>query len=55
MQARAIFEAVVQVKKKNIDVLPEVMVPLVGTVEEFRNQRALIVNVANQVMAEQKT
>ena len=55
MQARAIFEAAAQLKKRKIDVLPEVMVPLVGTVEELRHQRAVIDSVAQQVMKETKT
>ena len=33
MQARAIFEAVVQVAKKGVKVIPEVMIPLIGSVE----------------------
>ena len=41
-EARAIFqEAAVQVAKKGIKVIPEVMIPLIGsTVEEFANQKA---------------
>src|SRR5580704_11566597 len=35
MQARAIFEAAVQVAKKGIKVSPEVMIPLIGSVEEL--------------------
>jgi pyruvate,orthophosphate dikinase len=50
MQSRAIFEAAVAVKKAGKTVLPEVMVPLVGTVEEFRHQKALIVAVAEKVI-----
>jgi len=49
MQARAIFEAAVQVAKKGIKVIPEVMIPLVGDVKELENQKALVVNVANEV------
>ena len=41
MQARAIFEAVVQVAKKGKTVIPEVMIPLVGFVKEFRDQKAI--------------
>jgi pyruvate,orthophosphate dikinase len=36
MQARAIFEAAAICHKKGIRVRPEVMIPLVGTVEEYR-------------------
>ncbi|MEA3298533.1 MAG: putative PEP-binding protein, partial [Chloroflexota bacterium] len=55
MQARAIFEAAVQCKKKKINVMPEVMVPLVGTVGEFANQKAIIDRVAKEVMDESGT
>lgn len=54
MQARAIFEAAAEMKKKGAEVLPEVMVPLVGVPEEFQNQRAAIVQVAEDVMREKK-
>ena len=53
MQARAIFEAACEVSLDNIDVRPEVMIPLIATVEEFRNQAALVREVAAQVMKEQ--
>ncbi len=36
MQARAIIEAAVALKKERVDVRPEIMVPLVGTLEELR-------------------
>jgi phosphohistidine swiveling domain-containing protein len=51
MQARAMFEAVVQVAKKGIKVIPEVMIPLVGSAKELENQRAIVVRVANEVLA----
>jgi pyruvate,orthophosphate dikinase len=54
MQARAIFEAAAEVKKKGIDVKPEVMVPLVGIVRELKLQKDLIVRVAEEVMKEKK-
>ncbi len=50
MQARAIFEAAVLVAKKGIEVLPEVMIPLVGNVKELENQKALVVKVADEVL-----
>jgi pyruvate,orthophosphate dikinase len=52
MQARAIFEAAVRCKKENIKVSPEIMVPLVGISEEFKNQKAIIDQTAKQVMKE---
>ena len=49
MQARAIFEAAVQVAKKGVKVLPEVMIPLIGSVEEFEHQKKIVVRVAEEV------
>jgi pyruvate,orthophosphate dikinase len=51
MQARAIFEAAVQVAKKGVKVIPEVMIPLIGSVEEFDNQKKIVVRVAEEVFA----
>jgi pyruvate,orthophosphate dikinase len=42
MQARAIFEATVNVIKKGKVVLPEVMIPLVGQVKELKNQEEVV-------------
>ncbi|OGU71740.1 MAG: pyruvate, phosphate dikinase [Ignavibacteria bacterium RIFCSPLOWO2_02_FULL_55_14] len=53
MQARAIFEAAAETKKKGIDVEPEVMIPLVGNVKELEHQEAIVRGVAAQVMKEQ--
>jgi pyruvate,orthophosphate dikinase len=50
MQARAIFEAVVQVSKKGVKVIPEVMIPLIGGVKEFDNQKQIVVQVAEEVL-----
>ena len=52
MQARAIFEAACQLKKEGIDVKPEVMVPLVGHVNELKMQKEIIVATAEKVMKE---
>jgi pyruvate,orthophosphate dikinase len=52
MQARAIFEAACGLKKEGLDVHPEVMVPLVGSASELKNQREIIERVARQVMSE---
>src|SRR5579872_3643553 len=51
MQARAIFEAVVQVAKKGVKVVPEVMIPLVGFEKEFEMQRDIVDRVAKEVLA----
>jgi pyruvate,orthophosphate dikinase len=52
MQARAIFEAAVEVAKKGVKVLPEVMIPLVATVKEMANQAAIVNRVAAEVFKE---
>ncbi len=54
MQARAIFEAACEVKKKGIDVKPEVMIPLVGTVAELALQKAVVEKAAKEVLAKHK-
>jgi pyruvate,orthophosphate dikinase len=54
MQARAIFEAVAKCRKQKIKVLPEIMVPLVGTEEEFIDQKTIIDRVAQEVMKKAK-
>jgi pyruvate,orthophosphate dikinase len=50
MQARAVFEAAVQVTKKGKKVIPEVMIPLIGNVKELENQKAIVVRVAEEVL-----
>jgi pyruvate, orthophosphate dikinase len=50
MQARAIFEAAVQVAKKGKNVIPEVMIPLIGNVKELENQKAIVTKVAEEVL-----
>ena len=52
MQARAIFEAASEVAKEKIKVIPEVMIPLVGHVNELRNQREIVDRVAKEVMVQ---
>jgi pyruvate,orthophosphate dikinase len=50
MQARAIFEAACEVTKKGGTVVPEIMIPLVGHVNELRDQAAIVRRVAAEVM-----
>ncbi len=50
MQVRAIFEAAVHCQRARVRVLPEVMIPLVGTVEEFRALAARVRAVADEVL-----
>ena len=50
MQARAIFEAACDVAKAGGKVIPEIMIPLVGHVNELRDQAAVVRRVAEEVM-----
>lgn len=52
MQARAIIEAALEVKAKGFSVHPEIMVPLVGVLEELKMQAAVIHETAEQVFRE---
>jgi pyruvate,orthophosphate dikinase len=52
MQARAIIEAAVNVAKKGILVKPEIMIPLVGHINEFKLQEDIVRRVAKEVMNE---
>ncbi len=54
MQARAIFLAAARVRKRRIQAIPEVMIPLVGTVKEFSRLDGMVRRVATQVMKEEK-
>jgi len=50
MQARAIMEAACEMKKEGLDVHPEIMIPLVGHVNELKHQREVVDRVAREVM-----
>jgi len=52
MQARAIIEAAINVQKKGVKVLPEIMVPLIGTEAEFKLQESIIRETAEAVFKE---
>jgi pyruvate,orthophosphate dikinase len=49
MQARAILEAALELSGDGKMVIPEIMVPLVGTPEEFRHQRSIIDQTAREL------
>ena len=55
MQARAIIEAAIQVKKQRKIVLPEIMIPLIGSVEELKFVKTEILDEIEQVFKEKKT
>jgi pyruvate, orthophosphate dikinase len=52
MQVRAIMEAACDLKKKGVDARPEIMIPLVGHVNELRSVKAELEPVAKQVQEE---
>ncbi len=55
MQAKAIFEAALEAAKDGVEVHPEIMIPLVGFPSEFRNQKEIVVRVANEVLSKSKS
>ena len=55
MQTRAIIEAALAVKQRGIDVHPEIMVPLVGSLKELQNQADVINATAAKVFEEKGT
>ncbi len=54
MQARAIIEAALNLKKKGIKTLPEIMIPLTGTLEEMRMQEQIVRDTIATVFEERK-
>ncbi len=52
MQTRAILEAALNVQRKGIRVIPEIMIPFVGTVREFVEQEKVIRAEAERVFTE---
>ena len=56
MQTRAIFEALVECKKRKIKLtMPEIMIPLVSTEAEIKIMKDLVIKVAREVQKEKKT
>ena len=54
MQSKAILEAAAQLIEENIIVSPEIMVPLVGSTQEFVNQKNIIQAVSRNIQKEKK-
>ena len=53
MQVRAIIEAACELKREGVDARPEIMIPLIGHVNELDRVRAQLERIAKDVMAEQ--
>jgi len=54
MQVEAIFEAAINAGKKRIKALPEIMIPLVGTVRELDDLKMMIDRVAKEISTKKK-
>lgn len=52
MQAKAIFYAIATLSEKGMSVKPEIMIPLVGHVNELKEMRQLVVDAAHKVQEE---
>jgi len=50
MQTRAVIEAAINVNKKGINVVPEIMIPLVGEVKELKYVKDVVVRTANELI-----
>ncbi len=54
MQVRAILSAACELRKEGQRVVPEIMIPLVGHITEFRHQKARVIAAAEDVFAKYK-
>ena len=52
MQTRAIIEAALNLKEKGVKAIPEIMIPLTGTLEEMKMQEDIVRKTTNEVFAE---
>ena len=52
MQARAIIEAALELKAEGVKTFPEIMIPLIGTIEEFKLQEEIVRTVIKKVFEE---
>ncbi len=50
MQAQAIIEAACELKKEGLTVVPEIMIPLVGLLNELKNQKTIIKRIAEETI-----
>ena len=56
MQTRALMEAAIEVKEEDgYDIIPEIMIPLVGEVKELKFVKDVVVETAEQVKKEKKS
>ncbi|MDP4091852.1 MAG: pyruvate, phosphate dikinase [Bacillota bacterium] len=50
MQTRAVIEAAINVNKKGMHVIPEIMIPLVGEIKELKYVKDMVVKTADEVI-----
>ena len=52
MQTRAVIEAAINVNKKGMNVVPEIMIPLIGDINELKYVKKVVVETADSIIAE---
>ncbi len=52
MQTRAIIEAAIEVAKDGLNIVPEIMIPLIGHVKELKYVKDVVVKTADEVIKE---
>jgi len=52
MQTRAVIEAAINVNKEGMNVIPEIMIPLVGDVKELKYVKEVVVKTADSIIKE---
>ncbi|MFA7076581.1 MAG: pyruvate, phosphate dikinase [Candidatus Izemoplasmatales bacterium] len=52
MQTRAVIEAAIEVTKRGLKVVPEIMIPLVGEIKELKYVKDIVVKVADRIIKE---
>ena len=55
MQTRAVIEAAIQANKEGLNVVPEIMIPLVGEIKELKFVRDVVVRTVEEVLKENNT
>lgn len=50
MQTQAVIEAAIEVTKKGLNVVPEIMIPLVGEIKELKYIKDIVVDVADEII-----
>ena len=52
MQTRAVIEAAINVRKEGMEIIPEIMIPLVGDVKELKFVKEVVVKTADAIIKE---